>query len=195
MSLDTSVNLRAKWYTTAQYFLLFMVISFLGWALETVGCSIYEGGFSDRGFLTLPFCTIYGFTVLSVYGLIGTPDEGGILLKNVKCRPARKVTYFLVAALFTVSVELAVGWFFTRIFGISLWDYSAYRFNYKGYICLEFAILWGILFLLGMKYVFGPMKRSIERLSERWVFWTSLILAVLLATDWAELYVKLLLGS
>lgn len=194
MSLDTSVNLRVKCYTTAQYFLLFMVISFLGWISETIGCSIHEGGFSDRGFLTLPFCTIYGFTVLSIYGLLGTPDEGGLLLRNVTFKPVRKLTYFLVAALFTVSVELVVGWFFTRICGISLWDYSAYRFNYKGYICLEFAVIWGILFLFGMKYVFGPMKKLIARLSERWSIRLSIVLTVLLVADWIGSYAKLLMG-
>lgn len=33
-------------------------------------------GFSDRGFLSLPFCTIYGSSILAIYLIIGTPSKG-----------------------------------------------------------------------------------------------------------------------
>lgn len=179
--------------TAEKFFVLFMFISFLGWAAETVFCSIDAGGYCDRGFITLPFCTIYGFTVLGLYVLLGTPEGGGLLLKHVSSRPARLSLYVLLGVLITVSVELVTGWFFSEICGVSLWDYSAYRFNYKGYICLEFALLWGILILFGMRFVFSPVTRAIGKLPPKCLVGISTVLAVLLIADWAVSYAKIFL--
>jgi uncharacterized membrane protein len=41
-------------------FLLFMIYSFLGWLCESIYCSIPVRKFINRGFLTGPFCPIYG---------------------------------------------------------------------------------------------------------------------------------------
>lgn len=42
-------------------------------------------------------------------------------------------------------LELSIGWFFHRVLGMRLWDYSGNRFNYKGYICPTFSFCWGVL--------------------------------------------------
>lgn len=186
-------NKKNRIFTAEKFFVMFMFISFLGWAMETICCSIEVGGLCDRGFISMPFCTIYGFTVLGLYALLGTPEKGGLLLKNVSSRPARLSLYFFLGILITVSIELVTGWFFSEICGVILWDYSAYRFNYKGYICLEFAILWGILILFGMRFCFSPIKRVIGNLPERYLFGISAVLAVLLFADWAISYAKIFL--
>lgn len=184
---------KSRGFTAEKFFVMFMLISFLGWAIETICCSIDVGGLCDRGFINMPFCTIYGFTVLALYALLGTPEKGGLLLQNVTSKPMRLSLYFFLGIVITVSVELVTGWFFSEICGVSLWDYSAYRFNYKGYICLEFALLWGVLILFGMRFVFGPMKRAIAGVPERYLAGISAVLAVLLLADWAVSYAKIFL--
>lgn len=47
-------------------FLLFLCYSFLGWACETVYCSIGKRKFVNRGFLNGPLCPVYGFGALAV---------------------------------------------------------------------------------------------------------------------------------
>lgn len=68
---------KKKYTRVSNCVLIFLTISFIGWAMETVYCSLLNGKFCDRGFLTLPFCTIYGFSIMAIYLLIGTPQKGG----------------------------------------------------------------------------------------------------------------------
>lgn len=47
-----------------QQFAIFLFYSFLGWVCETVFCSLAARKFINRGFLSGPFCPIYGFGAL-----------------------------------------------------------------------------------------------------------------------------------
>ncbi len=158
-----------------RYFLLFMEVSFLGWAVETAFFFLCYGSLYDRGFMTLPFCTIYGSSFLLLYFLIGLPNttKGGALW------------YFLLCAVLPTSLELVTGWFFHRVFDLRLWSYESYRFQLHGYICLEYALLWGILIPPCMKYIVEPMKQRIFALDDGAVRAVSIPLAVLACVDWA----------
>ena len=57
----------------------FFIYSFLGWVWETFYVSTKHGEFVNRGFVSGPFCTIYGFGAISVY-LILKPAENHVLL-------------------------------------------------------------------------------------------------------------------
>lgn len=177
--------------TVGQYIVLFMLLSFAGWAVETLLCSLDAGRWCNRGFINLPLCTIYGFTILGMYGLLGTPEKGGLLLKKISCRPVRFLLYFLLAAGLTTATELVTGWFFEEICGVSLWDYSGYRFHFNGYICLEFFVVWGVLFLVGMRFAFEPVKSLIASLPGKVLFWGSAISSLLLCADWIASYARI----
>lgn len=185
---------RSKLITAEKYFVLFIIISFVGWLAETALCSLEAGRYCDRGFLTLPFCTIYGFTILILYALLGTPTEGGLLLKNMNNRRVRLPVYFLLSALIATTAELVTAVFFEQVCKISLWDYSAYRFNYKGYICLEFFLIWGVLIVFSMKYLFIPMRTAVGTIPEKVLFWISGSLTVLLVADWIVHYAQVFMG-
>ena len=70
------IMLLAKKSEASSLALLFFFISFAGWCGETLLFLIRFGQLRDRGFLTLPFCTIYGSSVLGVGLLLGTPEGG-----------------------------------------------------------------------------------------------------------------------
>ena len=188
-------NIKNKNILVGQYIVLFMILSFGGWAVETLFCSLLAGKWCDRGFLTLPFCTIYGFTILGLYGLLGTPQDGRTLLKNVSGKPMRFLLYFLITASVTTLAELVTGWFFTKVCGVSLWDYSGYRFHYKGYICLEFFLVWGTLFLIGMRFAFEPLKQAVAALPRWALFWGSAISCFCLMADWIVSYARIFFQS
>jgi len=187
-----SWTVKEKAATAGRYFLLFIFVSFLGWLGETIGCSIDIGAYCDRGFVNMPLCTIYGFTVLILYALLGTPDRGGVILKQVRNRWLRIFLYFVLGTVVATALEFAVGWFFADVLGAKLWDYSYYPDHFRGHICLRFSILWGILILLGMKYVFGPTRRIIAGLPTKPLFWISGVSALLLLTDWVVSYIRIL---
>lgn len=44
----------------ASWFLYFIIYSVLGWAAETIYCSVPQKHFVERGFLRGPLCPIYG---------------------------------------------------------------------------------------------------------------------------------------
>lgn len=171
----------------ARYFILFMTVSFLGWAVETIFFWICYGRFYDRGFMTMPFCTIYGCSFLLLYFLIGTPDGGktGLWRNANQSRRHSLLLYGFISALITALLELITGYFFHRAFGLRLWDYSAYRFHFRGYICLEYTLLWGIFIPLCMKYAFVPLKNRVFSLPEAYSQGLSASLAVLAVTDWS----------
>lgn len=172
-----------------RYFLLFMAISFLGWAAETVFFFFCYGELHDRGFMTLPFCTIYGCSFLLLYFLVGTPGKRQSIPGGRKKRSP--LLYFLLCALVPTVLELLTGSFFQHLFGIRLWSYERYRFHYNGYICLEYALLWGLLIPPCMKYIFLPLKRWIFALTAPRVRAASGALAALAAVDWAVNFSRL----
>lgn len=180
----------ARWFgNTERYFILFMEISFLGWAVETVFFWFCYGELHDRGFMTLPFCTIYGCSFLLLYFLIGPPKKRE--LRSAGERIGAAACYFLLCALIPTALELLTGWFFQQMFGLRLWSYESYRFHFQGYICLEYALLWGILLPPCMKYLFLPLKRRAFALSPRYVRTVSGVLAALAAADWAVNFSRL----
>ena len=147
--------------------LLFFAISLMGWIGETVYAFFLTGHFCDRGLLTLPFCPIYGTSVLGLWLLVGTPVEGGLLLRHCRRGVLRVSLYVLFSALIPTVFELVTGVFFHRLFGLRLWDYSDKPLQLGGYICLPFSILWGLLIPPLMGLLFPGLKRGIAWIPER----------------------------
>ena len=73
VKFNLSVKGRMLRLSMAECTIIFAAVSFLGWCFEKVGRLIVYGGIGDRGFLSLPVCPIYGYTVLLVFFLAGTP--------------------------------------------------------------------------------------------------------------------------
>lgn len=113
-------------------FLYFIVYSVLGWCMETVYCSILERRFVPRGFLFGPMCPIYGV---------------GVLMMVCWFQPLmdRPVLFYLTATVCMSAWEYFVGWFLETTTHIKYWDYSMYRFNLQGRICLWVCLTWGVL--------------------------------------------------
>ena len=121
--------------------LMFFLISFLGWCMETIYCSSWFTDFDDRGFLTLPFCVIYGTPLCLVFLLLGTPKEG-FLARNIektKLKRGMKIflryaLYFLLSVGIATLFELVFGLLFDSL-GVRLWSYRRSRSP-----CLLFSI-------------------------------------------------------
>lgn len=128
-------------------FLMFITFSFLGWAIETVYCSIKEKRFIYRGFLHGPICPIYGFGALSV----------GIPLSYIKINPVFDVfLVFIVGAIICTFVEYIIGFLFEKLFHLKLWDYSDFPFNLHGRVWLGYSLGWGVLSLI-LVYLVNPV--------------------------------------
>ena len=126
-------------FTCYELTMLFFAYSFLAWLGETVVATIKVRNFRNRGFLSGPFCFLYGFTAV---------------LFTVFLQDLRKDAFFLFAG--SMAVATAVQWFagktLERIKRKKWWDYSNKRWNFDGYICLQYSLLWGLLGLLAVRY-------------------------------------------
>lgn len=119
-------------YTGYQLAFLFFAYAFFGWLLETVVASAKGKSFANRGFLSLPFCLIYG-----VVGVLLA-----VVLVDLKQMP---VFLFLGSALIATAAEWLCAKFLERLGRRRWWDYSGKRFHLDGYSCLSYSLLWGVL--------------------------------------------------
>lgn len=118
------------------YFLnCFFIYSFLGWIFECIVMSYEEKKPVNRGFIRGPLCTIYGAGALSVYFLLKPIAE-------------RRILVFVVGAVAATILEVAVALLMTKLFGYFWWNYNNKKFNYKGVICLESSVCWGLMSML-----------------------------------------------
>lgn len=114
------------------FIFLFALYSFLGWVCESLFCSIPAGRFINRGFLTGPFCPVYGFGALLVITVLQPfQDQIPVL--------------FLVAVALTSTLEYLTGLVLETLFHAKYWDYSQNRFNFQGRVCLQNSILFGVM--------------------------------------------------
>lgn len=134
-------------YLLLDLFLYFIVYSFIGWLMETIYASITQGKFVNRGFLIGPLTPIYGF---------------GAILILLSSKWVENVFYdyyisilmtVLISTLLVTVLEFCTGYVLEKVFNTKWWDYSKNAFNIKGYICLKFSLLWGMLAFLLIEIV------------------------------------------
>ena len=176
-------RIKKKWIEIAKYFLVFIVFSFLGWLWETAYIRVATGEWHDRGFMTLPFCPIYGSGVLLSYFVMGTPQEPRGILKRVTGSYRRYALYLLLAFVVPTAVEYAIGFFFDKAFSIRLWSYVGRPLNANGYICFPVSIVWAVALTLVMRFVFPFIKKCAFRIPDTLALSLAVILFIALAVD------------
>lgn len=157
-------------YNVEIYFLLYLIYSIGGWLLE-VSCKLVEKKkFINRGFLIGPYCPIYGTGAVIMT----------ILLKKYIDDP---ITLFIMAMLTCSILEYITSYVMEKLFNARWWDYSTYRFNINGRICLETTIPFGIFGFLIM-YVINPfIFKYLYMIPSIFIHIICIILALLFIVD------------
>lgn len=128
------------YYINALYF-----FSLFGFILES---TVYKISRSNRhsGIFYGPLTMVYGFGVLSL-----------ILIKKYFFdklnynKYLKLIIVFIVSTITLTLVEYLGGNILNLIFKIDMWDYTKKTFNIGKYICLELALIWG---LMGTIYIY-----------------------------------------
>lgn len=128
-------------------FLMFLLYSFLGWLIETIGGLITNKKFINRGFLLGPYCPIYGTGVILIT----------LLLSKYKEDPT---TLFFLSGLLCGTLEYITSFVMEKVFKSRWWDYSNMRFNINGRICLETLVLFAFAGLLVLG-ITNPLLESL----------------------------------
>ncbi len=134
-------------YPFVESYLMFFIYSFTGWVIEVIYYGLTEGKFINRGFLAGPLCPVYGLGFYAAIWIFEPLNDSFFII------------FFGMATACTL-VELIAGVILYHTFHMRWWDYSDYKFNFRGYICLRFYVYWGIAASLGI-YVLHPAVKWI----------------------------------
>ena len=137
-------------YTGIELLWLFLLYSFFGWALETAAGTIRQKRFVNRGFTTGPFCTVYGVAAVLMTTILQELRASFLFL-------------FLGCMVLGTAVEWFAGKILERLNQKKWWDYSDKRWNFDGYICAQYALLWGILGTASVRWG-DPLLAGLYRL-------------------------------
>lgn len=129
------------------YFLLFILYSFIGWLMEEILTFIDTKKFVNRGFLIGPICPIYGYGCLLII----------ILLRRYINDP---IALFVMAVVLCSLLEYFTSYFMEKFFKARWWDYSQKKFNINGRICLDNMIAFGALGVIVI-YIVNPFLMNI----------------------------------
>lgn len=129
--------------TITNYFMFFIICSFLGWTMEVLCTLFTKHRFINRGFLIGPICPIYGWGCLAIIILLSRYQNNFLVL--------------FVMTIFLCSIlEYLTSYFMEKIFKTRWWDYSTKKFNLNGRICLETMVPFGILGCI-VVYLLNPI--------------------------------------
>ncbi len=145
-------------------FLYIMIYGFAGWVYETIICSIEARRFVDRGFLNGPYCPIYGFGAMLDVIILGNIENAAAL--------------FFLGMLLDTVLEYVTSYVMEALFHARWWDYSTYRFNINGRVCLLGAVVFGAFSLLAVKVVHPAVAGAVGMIP---TVWLHVISAALLA--------------
>ena len=147
--------------------------------MEKVFVYVSVGVNADRGFLTLPFCTVYGTGLVLARVLLGAPLKE----KRYPWNLFLLVGYILAAALLCTAAELIVGVTFEHVVGVRLWTYAGAPHAFLDYVCLPVSAAWGLLLPVVMQGVWLPLERRLECVRGAWLPAVNLVLAIALSAD------------
>lgn len=156
----------------------FIVYSFLGWTLESVTKTISQKKFVNSGFLFGPFCPIYGSGAVAM-----------ILILN--SYQGNYITIFILSFFIFSVWEYFVGWLLEKIFHTKYWDYSYYKFQIKGRVCLVNSLTWGVLGVAFVEIIHPVIAYLIYKIPVNFVNWTTAVLAVYMAIDFSITVIKI----
>lgn len=137
-------------------FYLFVIGSFCGTILETIWAFLLQGTFQVRvGMVYGPFIPVYGggavFLTLVLYKLYKLSDT----------------LIYVISAVVGAGFEYFCSWFQETLFGTVSWDYSDTVFNLDGRTNLMYALIWGFLGLVWVRYLYPWVSKLIEKLPRR----------------------------
>ena len=119
-------------------FYVFLIYGVIGWIYESCLVSVQKKTFVNRGFLSGPIIPIYGCGALLLY-LVFWNNRDNLLL------------VFLGSVVLATALEYFTSLLMEMIFHTRWWDYSKFKLNLNGRVCLLVSLFWGALAVLMLR--------------------------------------------
>ncbi len=169
-------------------FYIFLLYGVIGWIYECCLVSVQKKSFVNRGFLTGPIIPIYGCGALLFYLVFWDSKDNLILV-------------FVGSVILATLLEFFTSLTMELIFHTRWWDYSKYRFNLNGRVCLMVSLFWGVLAILmldilqpGINYIIrGVPRKAGEMLGYVLIplFTLDIVMAVITSVKFDRILAKL----
>ncbi|MBQ9238939.1 MAG: putative ABC transporter permease [Treponema sp.] len=149
-----SVASAVQYVPLSRIFLVFIAYGCIGWCAEVLYVGLFfEHKFVNRGFLRGPICPVYGCGGLAVLALpLEIKNSWGAL--------------FVSVMVLATTVEYLTAWYLEHTFHMKWWDYSHYRFNIQGRVCLLNSVLFGVLGVVIVRFVQPLIDFCISQLND-----------------------------
>lgn len=152
-------------------FLIFILFSFIGWISEVIYVGVTSAHkFVNRGFLHGPLCPVYGF-------------GGVVILMLPPSLYATWIPLFFASMILCTIVEYFVSWLMEKLFHTRWWDYSHYKIQLNGRICLLNSILFGFLGVVVIHFVYPLMIDLLNSLGQKVINLSGVIILAVLSVD------------
>ena len=133
-------------WNAIMYLIIYSVAGFL---IETTFGIVTKGVIESRkSFLYGPFCAIYGIGALAMILILRNQKSIGKL--------------FIYGCVIGAFVEYMMSYLCEVFFNVKWWDYSGELLNINGRTCLFYAVSWGILAIVLIKFVNPYVDKFIE---------------------------------
>ena len=152
------------------FFLYFVIYSFIGWFYESLICSIGQKKLVNRGFLSIPLCPIYGFgAIITILALFGKTDN--------------PVIVFFVSMFLVCLLEYLTSLILEKIFHMRWWDYTNRPFNIAGRVYLLGAVVFASLSSLLIFFIHPQIKSFVLGLPHFFVIIFSIFMFFVIIFD------------
>lgn len=141
----------------------FVIFSFFGWVASSFRSLLLEKKFSNNGFLTSPFCPMYGFSAVICYTALKPFENSKLIL-------------FIGSTLILSALMVVVGVLVEKTLKFKPWDFSSSKFSIGNYITFPYALFLGLLGMLLVGLIIPVLRTAVEAIP----FWVSLILVLCL---------------
>ena len=139
----------------------FVIFSFFGWVASSFRSLLLEKKFSNNGFLTSPFCPMYGFSAVICYTALKPFENSKLIL-------------FIGSTLILSALMVVVGVLVEKFLKFKPWDFSSSKFSIGNYITFPYALFLGLLGMLLVGLIIPVLRTAVEAIP----FWVSLILVL-----------------
>lgn len=119
-------------YNFCFWFIMFILYSIIGYVAEIINLTIMtRKPVWNRGFLIGPYLPIYGVGCIFVVFCLNKYENDLFAM-------------FIIGSFFCTLLEYFTSLIMEKIFKLRWWDYTDYKFNLNGRVCLLNAILFGV---------------------------------------------------
>lgn len=126
-------------YNIKILFISFIFYSMIGWIIEVFDQFYRQKKFINRGFLLGPYCPVHGIGALLMLLLLSRFSNNTLIL-------------FINSILICTTLEYLTGFLLEKIFKARWWDYSDYKFNLNGRVCLQNSLFFGLAGVIIVKF-------------------------------------------